>query len=106
VPPRLPAVRAGLLGGDRRVDLVGDHSVLDRGEQVVGFAQMQADSVGGQGFAVQAEHVAHHGRGVGGVVGLQDDLHAPIGCGEPSEGAVEGAAVEALQTEQRQQATT
>jgi len=55
-------VRAGLLGGDRRADLVGDHGVLDRGEQVVGLSQLQADGRR-QGVAVQAEHVAHHGRG-------------------------------------------
>jgi len=74
------------------------------------WTRLQAHGVAGQGVAVQGEHVAHHGGGVGGVVGLQDDLHGDrhvmllFGCGEPSEGAVEGAAVEALQTEQRCQA--
>jgi len=47
VPERVSAVRAHGLGGQRGGDLILDHRVLYRCEQVVGFLQLQTQTVSG-----------------------------------------------------------
>ena len=108
VPPRDAAVRARDLGGQRGGDLVLDHRVLHRGEQVLGLLQLQTQGVRRQGVAVQGERLAHHRLGV--VIGVQHDLHGDLHAALVPAAASAARArfsrppVEPLHAQQREQA--
>jgi len=76
VPVRDSAVRAGDLVGQRGAHLMLDHRVLHRGEQVLGFLQLQAHGVRRQRLPGQGEHLAHRRLAV--VIGMQHDLHGDL----------------------------
>jgi hypothetical protein len=75
VPTCPPTVWAGHLGRDSGGDLVGDHGVLHRDQQVLGFALPQTQGVRSQDVAVQGEHFPDHDGGVTVIVGMHDHLH-------------------------------
>jgi len=59
--PRGPtAVRTAAALGQGFGDLRGDQHLLQGGEQLVGFGQMEADQVRAQGFAREGEHLTAH----------------------------------------------
>ena len=75
----------GTRGGDRRLGLRLDQCLLDRAEQVLGLGQVQAERVRGQDAALQAEHLADHGRARL-VVVLEHDLHGDFHAALPRRG--------------------
>jgi hypothetical protein len=78
VPPRFAAVRAPDLGRDRALNLLGDHRVLYRDQQVLGFEELQTQRVRGQAVAVHGEHFPDHGRAFAVIIGVHNHLHAQL----------------------------
>ena len=77
VTAREPTVRAPELGGQLGGDLILDQGALDRGQQVLGLREPQAQGVVRQGLLpLRSKHLTHDRLGL--IISVHHDLHGEL----------------------------